>query len=300
VLTFDYNPEWLLAYRTDTLTCIFKLFPYLVSDYFCFLVVALGYWLRPHKKLFIALGYLIPVTTISNYLLKNLFAIPRPSSIYHLVPVHDFYGFPSGDVMLASVFWGMVFCATKSWGLRILCASIVISIMASRIYLGVHSPYDVCGGVFFGLIIVALWNSNRTQANVSEWYEEHPQTFWIIYVSLIIIALEPNGTTLPPVVMMSIGALLGYGLSLSSIGKTLHEPDTSVPLKETSLKKWIAIGLSSVILVVIAKVIPMPKDYPMLANLLNFPKYALIIYLTYSVLPRAQRWYCGINGPSQQ
>lgn len=293
MLTFDYNPEWLLAYRTDTLTCIFKMFPYLVSDYFCFLVVAFGYWLRPHKKLFIDLGYLIPVTTILNYELKNSFAIPRPSSLYHLIPVHDPYGFPSGDVMLASVFWGMVFCATKSWVLRLLCVSIVASIMASRVYLGVHSPYDVCGGVFFGLMIVALWNSARVQANISEWYEGYPQTFWMSYFGIAALPFLSNGTTLPPVVIMSLGALLGYGLSLSSIGEAMNEADTSVSLRETSPKKWIAIGLSAIILVVIAKIIPMPKDYPMLANLLNFPKYALIIYLIYSVLPRAQRWYCG-------
>lgn len=64
---------WLLEWEADFLTTFFKLFPYLVSDYFFIAVIALGFWLNPASRLFQSLGFLVPFSALLNCILKDLF-----------------------------------------------------------------------------------------------------------------------------------------------------------------------------------------------------------------------------------
>lgn len=44
--------------------------------------------------------------------------------------------------------------------LKIISITIIINIMLSRLYLGVHSIYDIIGGMIFGVLIVLVYRSN--------------------------------------------------------------------------------------------------------------------------------------------
>lgn len=85
--------NWILSFRADYLTYVFKYFPLLANDYFCVTIIALGYWLRPSWTLFKSLRFLIQFSTLINCLLKNLFLIPHPEISLHLILVHDPFGF---------------------------------------------------------------------------------------------------------------------------------------------------------------------------------------------------------------
>lgn len=61
------------------------------------------------------------------------------------------YSFPSGHSTAASAFYGATACAFPRPILIVPCALLVILVPLSRIYLGVHWPLDVIGGLVIGL-----------------------------------------------------------------------------------------------------------------------------------------------------
>lgn len=99
-------------------------------------------------------------------LLKELVARPRP------VGARGFgHSFPSGHVLAATAFWGLVppwaYLMTRRkwlWVLAVVAstASLVI-VGASRIYVGAHWPSDVVGGYLSGAIflLIAEWGVRR-------------------------------------------------------------------------------------------------------------------------------------------
>lgn len=96
--------------------------------------------------------------TAMSFVLKELFARPRPSIVPHLREVTS-TSFPSGHAMSAAVVyltigvmlakamrgkWAKAYC--MFWG-----AMLALLIGTSRIFLGVHYPSDVLGGWIAGL-----------------------------------------------------------------------------------------------------------------------------------------------------
>ena len=97
------------------------------------------------------LGFLI-----TNLLLKNLVARPRPFDLYPVIqPLverpHDF-SFPSGHTCV-SFAASLVYLRMlpRPWG----AASVVLAavIALSRLYVGVHYPSDVLGGFLVGCLV---------------------------------------------------------------------------------------------------------------------------------------------------
>jgi undecaprenyl-diphosphatase len=105
---------------------------------------------------------------------KLLYARPRPELWPHLM-VAVGYSYPSGHATTATVAYGFsalllarkLGAILRQIGVFIL-ASVLIGIVGlSRIYLGVHYPTDVLGGIFLGNGWIGLWWS--TQAFVQRW-----------------------------------------------------------------------------------------------------------------------------------
>lgn len=99
----------------------------------------------------IASSILIPV-------LKNSFDRERPSML-RLIEISGF-SFPSGHAMGSTIFFGSLGTIIKHTDLNnkallmTVCATFILMISSSRVYLGVHYPTDVLAGVVIGLAVV--------------------------------------------------------------------------------------------------------------------------------------------------
>lgn len=113
----------------------------------------------------LAVGFLM-----GNMILKNLVARERPcwidTSIPLLIRNPKDYSFPSGHTL--SSFEGAVsiWLYNRKWGTAALILAALISF--SRLYLFVHFPTDVLGGLFMGILIAVLVHWAVERGRISE------------------------------------------------------------------------------------------------------------------------------------
>ncbi len=176
---FEYitsDISWVLPLRSEGLTVFFKAFRMLAHEWFYLMAIAVGYWCWK-RETFRDLGVMICVTTLFNIFLKNMFQYPRPE-IEYLVPITG-YTFPSGDAQVASMMWIFLACVVRRkwfWGLSI---GVILGIMASRVYLGVHYPRDVITGVAIGGAMV--WGYYKLKrSSIGERFENNKSLFPIV------------------------------------------------------------------------------------------------------------------------
>jgi len=110
---------------------------------------------------------LVLMTGLSSPIYSGLkLAVNRPRPTPDLVRVFQAEpgnSFPSGHAFFAIVFWGLLayfaFTRLQRRSLRVLTLSgflmVILSIGASRVYLGAHWPSDVLGGYVVGTILLA-------------------------------------------------------------------------------------------------------------------------------------------------
>ena len=199
-----------------TMTAFFKIFPYLASDYFYITIISFLYWLgsTKNKRLAMELICLVALSTILCVLLKEYFSIARPA-VQRFIVVYDPYGFPSADVAVSMVFWGMMVARNQTLLLKILAPLLVILIAVSRIYLGVHSVLDITGGFALGVILILIWNSAAMQRVVDNWMMQKPIGLYLISAIFVGLCIYIGvNVKIYQVVLPCYGALLAMCMFL--------------------------------------------------------------------------------------
>jgi membrane-associated phospholipid phosphatase len=114
--------------------------------------------------------------------LKSIFARARPQ-LFDKIPLPTDYSFPSGHSMSAVGVWGVIaavmiaLCPAHRRAIVVAAVTLILAIGLSRIYFGVHWPFDVFGGFLAGLppLIVSVHLIHRRKAthdrNVAEFVE---------------------------------------------------------------------------------------------------------------------------------
>ncbi len=138
------------------------------------LICAIYYWGISAKEgtcLFSLCGF----SFLFNQFFKMLACVYRPWVLSDkIVPVESAttyargYSFPSGhSSMAASVVGGLAFILRHKIVWSILLILLVLVVGFSRLWLGVHTPQDVCAGLLTGLFLVFLANFliNRAEKN---------------------------------------------------------------------------------------------------------------------------------------
>ena len=128
------------------------------------IVIFVTLWRRSDGIFLAAAGILSP---LANMGLKELVARPRPDAALALVEETG-YAFPSNHVVFTMAFYGALIYLLSQWrafparpALRLaiqgLLGLLILTVGASRVYLGAHWPSDVIGGFLFGgLCLTAL------------------------------------------------------------------------------------------------------------------------------------------------
>ena len=180
-----------------------RFFSYLGNEEFFLLVLPLIYW-SIDSALGLRVAFILVTSNLFNYIVKLIFAGPRPywvsSQVRALWKTEVSFGVPSNHAQTAMSVWGM-FAARNSAAKRtwiwVVSLAVIFLIGFSRIYLGVHFPHDVIFGWLIGALL--LWVFTRFWEPVGAWVGKKTlsqQILLAFVVSLIFIALGFGSVTL--------------------------------------------------------------------------------------------------------
>lgn len=143
--------------RAEALDPVFVFFTRLGDGGFLWILLCLALLVSPRTRPY---GWMVGAALVAglllgNLALKNLVARPRPFQAYPgvrlLVAPPTDYSFPSGHTLASFEAAGVLCFSGKRLGLLALAAAVLISF--SRLYLFLHYPTDVLGGLLLGLAI---------------------------------------------------------------------------------------------------------------------------------------------------
>jgi len=201
----------------------------------------------------IILAYAAAVNAVVTYFLKDLFALPRPSSMdarvrlpgredipgtpfrdggsdrffgalprktlsaFRLDPF-DTWGFPSGHTSGAVSFWGSLLTVWRFPWFRAAAAAALLCIPLSRMVLGRHFLADVLGGYAVGLTVVfGVFRPMRRSRRIQAWLDREDPSGGKnreTPIILILIAIPPALLLIPGIDPLGPAFLLGLNLSV--------------------------------------------------------------------------------------
>lgn len=195
------------AIKNPFLDMVFQAVTMTAEEYFFILTAAWLIWCR-NKALGHRIGFALLSSTVVNPLLKNTFRVARPIGVEGIesLRVHTAtgYAFPSGHTQGAASFWtSLMTNVKKKWVYRLGIAAITL-VGFSRMYLGVHWPSDVIGGIAAGVLWVLLVNKIFDAAEARKNYL---LLLWVLVPLAAGLFLFPDETY-----AKSLGALVGFWL----------------------------------------------------------------------------------------
>ncbi len=220
-MDFLHNLQWMLPLRSPALTQFAVGFSWLGYTTFIIFFVALGYWTW-NKALFYRLLILVAINALLNAFAKDLMQDPRPPLELRLDDlVGTSYGLPSAHAQLAVVMWLWLAWELRTAWAWIICSTIALGVMLSRMYLGVHDLEDVLiGAALGGTSLVAF---ERLRHVRWPWLDS---ALWsaatIAGVTGLALLAWPHGATAPDYIPMVAGALMAATCGLQFDQRHLH------------------------------------------------------------------------------
>lgn len=150
---------WLQQFASPGLDAFFLAVTRLGNEGFYLVFLPLVYW-NLDRPFGFRLTILFLVSMFTNFVLKDTLQLPRPSGPGIRVPegaAATGYGFPSGHAQGNTTIWAAIALRYRSPWLTVMACVIVGLVSLSRVYLGVHYPADVLGGIAIGLLVTVLF-----------------------------------------------------------------------------------------------------------------------------------------------
>ena len=177
------------AIRNPILDTLFTWIAVAVNEYLFIVVAVVLFWCVSKQK-----GYYVMTlcffALISNSALKIIFRIPRPwmrdPSLTTVESARDTatgYSFPSGHTQNINALMGGLSRSFDNRPLRVCSVVIVLLTAFSRLYLGVHSLWDVLAGMALSLVMVFAFYPAFRRA------EDYPRSIsWILAAGIALAA----------------------------------------------------------------------------------------------------------------
>lgn len=224
--------HWLQGFRSPALDAFFYFLNFIDSPYFIFLLFP-ALWLGVSWRLGVRVFFLICISGIVNYSLKQLFQEPRPFVLepgLNLVSMKSQYGLPSGAAQSAVIYAGLIIEAFRTPLAWVAACLVFFFLSISRIYLGLHFPSDLALGWLVGGVLV--WAYFAFYPKIERAIAKMPLSgrFWLSQIiPLVVLAIVyPLGVKTTERIALSFLAV-GWGLTLAAWQGVLLPPSKSVP-----------------------------------------------------------------------
>lgn len=174
-------------------------------------VVALALWLRDRRLAYAVVG-IVALAMATDLLLWQVVGLPRPSGpevvVRGTTPVSSF---PSGHTVVATCVWGLLSRFDRFP--KVAALAIVLAVMLSRLYLGMHYVGDLLGGVLIGLALILVYA--RLWPAIAGWFSRRSFGFFLALGLAAPLAVLPFTLFITsPRVWVAFGAALGAGVGL--------------------------------------------------------------------------------------
>ena len=147
--------NFLQSLQSGGLTSFFKFFTFFGDKEFYIMVLPLFFWLWDKDKAVKLLFILMP-SLLLNFWLKEIFQTARPLGVA-LIEQGGF-AFPSGHAQGSTTLWLMLALLIRKKWINYLAVIMIIVVSLSRLYLGVHWPVDILGGILIALSLVFIYD----------------------------------------------------------------------------------------------------------------------------------------------
>ena len=166
--------SFLQSFSSDFLNYVMIFITSFGSLYVLIALSAIIYWCC-NKKIGYKMAVILSYSSVLNNFVKGFVQTPRPIGVDGISSFGEFtaigYSFPSGHAQNITTFGANLYIFTRKKSVFILSLLLIILVSISRLYLGLHWPTDIFGGIILALIVSILLNEvlvklNRLKANL--------------------------------------------------------------------------------------------------------------------------------------
>lgn len=153
--------KFLQSFSSDFLDLFMVFITHFGSLYILMFFICIIYWCY-NKEIGYKMAIVISCSFVLNALLKGFVQAPRPIGSDGIFSLAKFtatgYSFPSGHAQNITTFAVSLFIFTRNKWMFAINSILVFLVSISRMYLGLHFPIDVLGGIVMALIISIVLN----------------------------------------------------------------------------------------------------------------------------------------------